>query len=242
MKYAIIIIVIILLVRWETIVKLVDKTEGLVTTDEIKPTEQAASSQIEIIPVTKDKSIEQSPLQKIVSLIEDFYRSPSDNTRDLIITEIRANPGLFGESGQEDYLSIMSKFPSHIEQKTPLVNSFLFELWPLMRGANLLIVKQLLAMNFEIDLVSFLDQLAKSGRDPSCFIAEITPDGLTKEVKEKFLLERKANIEKIINDEAGFPKIKTMGLNCFRIIEIELLKINAPAAELPETTPTNSNP
>ena len=238
MKYAIIIIAIIVLVRFETILKLVDRTQGLVTSSETLPTEQAEVNQSVIVPVSKDKSFEQTPDQRIVTLIEDFYRTPTDTMKNLIISDIKGNPALFGETGHPGYLNIMSRMVSHIQQKNSIVNDFLFELWPLVKGANLLIVKQLLAMNFEENLVLFLDQLSKSGRDPSCFIAEMIPDGFTKEEKERFLNERRANLEKVSYDETQAPKVKTMSINCFRTVEIEILKLNPP----PVVTPENATP
>jgi hypothetical protein len=234
-KYAIIIITIIILVRWETIVKLVDKTEGLVTSKETKYVDQGSSSQTEIVPVTKDKSFEQTPDQKIVALIEDFGRNPNSSTKDLIIEEIKANPSYFSGQGHSGYISAMSKLAPHIQQKNLLVNNFLFDLWPFVKGANLLVVKQLLGMNFEENIVTFIDLLAKSGRDPACVIAEMTPEISSKDDKERFLIERRAAIEKIINDETQLPKVKTMAINCFRIVEIEILKLKPLPVESVES-------
>lgn len=238
MKYAIIIIAIIILVRWETIAKLVNKTEGLVTSSETSYVDQGASNQTEIVPVTKDKVLEQTADQKIVALIEDFNRNPSDTTKALIIDEVKANPSYFAKEGHEGYISAMSKMSSHVQQKNLLVNNFLFDLWPFVKGSNLLIVRQLLAINFEDNLVSFIDLLAKSGRDPSCFIAEIIPDTLSKEDKERFLNDRKTALEKVNIDETQQPKVRTMAINCMRIVELELLKLNPPQVETPPAPTT----
>lgn len=234
MKYAIIIIVIIILVRWETVAKLVGKTEDFVTPNQTNYIEQGVESQTEIIPVTKDKAIEQSADQKIIILIEDFNRIPTEETKNLIISDIKANPAYFGTTGHPGFLSAMSKMSAHIQQKNLIVNNFLFEVWPFVKGANLLVVKQLLAMNFEENLTVFLDLLSKSGRDPSCSIAEYIPETLTKEDKEQFLKDRRASIEKITNDETKLPNVRTMAINCFRIVEIELLKLNPPPVEQAE--------
>lgn len=243
MKYAIIIIAIILLVRWETISKLVGKTESLVVPTDTNYVDQGTETQTEIIPVTKDKTLEQSADQRIVTLIEDFVEKPTEDTKNLIIVDVKANPSYFGEQGHAGYISAMSKLASHIQQKNLIVNNFLFELWPFVKGANLLVVKQLLAMNFEENLVVFLDLLSKSGRDPSCSTAEYIPDTLSKEDKEQFLKDRRSAIEKITNDETKLPKVRTMAINCFRIVEIELLKLNPPpAVDAPEENPAGATP
>ncbi len=233
MKYAIIIIAIILLVRWETIVKLVGKTEDLVAPDNTIYIEEPKETQTEIIPVTKDKTLEQSPDQKIVTLIEDFNRNPTAEIKNLIITDIKANPSYFGQEPHLGYISVMTKLISHIQQENLLVNNFLFEIWPFVKGSNLLVVKQLLALNFEENLNVLLDLLSKSGRDPSCSLAELIPETLSKEQSEQFLIERRNNLEKVTNDESKLPNVRTMAINCHRVVEIEILKINPPQVPNP---------
>ena len=238
MKYAIIIIAIIILVRWETIVRLVNKTESLVTREDSKAVNQPANMQNEIVPMTTDKNLDSSVDKRIVNLMEEFNRFPSESAKELIIADIKATPEIVGQTAHEGFLSAMMKLTGHVQDKNQLTNDLLFELWPLVKGPHVLLVRQLLAINFNDNMVPFLDQLSKSGRDPSCSIGEMVPDSLEKDEKETFLLGRKEILSKIIDDEAQPPKVRTMGLNCFRSVEIALLKLNPPpAAETPAQGP-----
>lgn len=222
------------MVRWETLVRLVNKTENYITPKNAVQMEEISVVQSEIVPVTQDKNLEQSLDKKIVTLIEDLARNPTIDAKNAIIQEIKNNPSIFGMTGHEGFISSMMNMSSLVQQKNSVINSFLFELWPLVKGPNLFLVKQLLAINFNDNMVNLLDQLGASSRDPVCSIGEIIPDSLEKEEKEAFFNERRSAFDKIANDESLPARVRTMSINCFRVSETELLKLNPPAPETPQ--------
>ncbi len=233
MKYVAIVVVIIMFVRIDILLEMVDKARNSFepTPPEIERAD--FSSNRELIPVSKDKSLQQTPREDFLALLEVFRITPDVSIRERAMEIFKNHPGIFNEKLDPNLESQIYRWREHLNNNEPETVNFLLDLMNILKGENLEMIKRFFALWMEIDMENFIAAYSRT-KDSNCTIATTFGDRIPEEEKIKELYDREDALKSLLKNEKLNPTHRALANNCLLVLGIEF---NKETPQTPEAQP-----
>lgn len=228
MKYVVILIVVVILVRIDVILRLFDKTATKYqnSSSEIKSGEVIPST--EIIPAGKELSSQSTPRKTFLSILNDFSYVPDVNFKNKAIELLRANPTMFNDKLDSELESSLYRWRNLLVQRNKVSHDFLMEMMKSLKGENLEMLKRFFSFAIDIDLPEFLALYSKSS-DINCMIIVSLGDNLPIEEKYNELAERLSALDKFLSADRE-EAIKAYAQRCQMVLKLQVDKLKVIVA------------
>jgi len=228
MKYVVILIVVVILVRIDVILRLFDKTATKYqnNSNEIKSDEDIPSS--EIIPAGKELSAQSTPRKTFISILNDFSYVPDANFKNKAIELLRTHPTMFTDKLDRELESSLYRWRDLLVQRNKITHEFLMEMMKSLKGENLEMLKRFFSFAIDIDLAEFLALYSKSS-DINCMIMVNLGDNLPIEEKYNELAERLKALDKFLLADRE-ETIKVYAQRCQMVLKLQVDKLKVIVA------------
>ena len=222
MKYVIVFILVVLIVRIDFLLLQVDKLAAKfggpkTSTDEVKPGEA-------VIPFSKDLSVKQNPKTIFLSLINNFRSNPIKEVKDLTLSQLQKNRTMFGPKLDPELETEIFRLRDLLHDSNPEAGSLLLELSHVLEGENLEMLKRFLSLWMDIKMEDFLKTYSKT-KDTNCLIATTFGDSVVAEEKNNVLFDRERALADIISKDKTDPVVKVFATRCQLVLNLHLSKV-----------------
>lgn len=237
MKYLVIVILVIVLVRIDVLLGLFDKLGDKFTrnTPEIPATELTVPT--DTIPLGKDQSFKQTPRQVFLALLEDFHADPQKEIRLKAMSYFKDHPTMFNQTLDKDLEAAVFRWRDLLNLNEPELTNFLIDLLNILQGENQIMVKRFFSLWMDINMEHFLAAYSKT-KDTNCLIVTTFGDNVPEEEKLNEYYDREDALKAFIAKEKNNPAELALANNCLLVLGIEIQKI-APA-KVPDESPENT--
>jgi len=237
MKYVVILIVIVILVRIDVVFKLFEKTAGKYqnSREEIKTGDIEPSSNL--VSVDNDLSLKTSPHKTFISMLNDFKNTSDLNVKNKAIEVLRSQTIMFSDKLDIELESSIYLWRDLLIQKNKTAHEFLIEMMKYIKGENLEMVRRFYSLSIDIDLIDFFNSYSKS-TDTNCIIMGYVADNLSDEEKYNELEERLIAFDAFLLTEKAIPFL-VFAKRCQIVLNLEINKLKAvvPPSETAENEP-----
>lgn len=246
MKYIAILAIVVLMVRVDFIMGLVDKYFG----NEPPPADVSAediSSKREVISVKQDVTLKQSPRQTFMAFLEDFRTAPVPEIRNQAISILKSNPKMFGPKLDTDLEARVFNWTELISNNEPEVVNFLLDLMGILQGENQEMLKRFFSSWMQINMEQFIAAYSRT-KDSNCSIATTFPSPLPAEELLNEYYEREEALANVLAKEKLDPVHRVLAQNCKLVVTIQIDKLEPKTAPLPlpyldpNAIPVNTSP
>lgn len=250
MKYVLIFAAVVFLMRIDFWLNLIEEaTNKYGKSLESQPRIEAENIQTkrEVISVSEDKSLKQTPKMRFLALLNDFHDKPSATTRESALQIFKSSPAIFGQKLDRELESQIFNWRDLLTNNHPESAKFMVDLMNLLQGENLEMMKRFFSLWMGVNMDHFLTAYSKT-KDVNCTIAQVFGDNLSEDEKVNEFYEREAALKVIMANEKTPPPEKILATNCLIVIGTELEKRNmkpdlpAPEPIQPEPTQTGVSP
>ena len=239
MKYVVILVVVVILVRIDVVFKLFEKTAGKYqnSREEIKTGDIEPSS--DLVSVDNDLSLKTSPHKTFISMLNDFKNSSDLNVKNKAIEVLRSQTTMFSDKLDTELESSIYIWRDLLVQKNKTAHEFLIEMMKYIKGENLEMVRRFYSLAIDIDLVEFFNSYSKS-TDTNCIIMGYVADNLSDEEKYNELEERLIAFDAFLLTEKAVPFL-VFAKRCHIVLNLEINKLKAivPPSENAEPVPND---
>ena len=237
MKYVVILVVIVILVRIDVVFKLFEKTAGKYqnSREEIKTGDIEPSS--DLVSVDNDLSLKTSPHKTFISMLNDFKNTSDLNVKNKAIEVLRSQTTMFSDKLDIELESSIYLWRDLLSQKNKTAHEFLIEMMKYIKGENLEMVRRFYSLAIDIDLIDFFNSYSKS-TDTNCIIMGYVADNLSDEEKYNELEERLIAFDAFLLTEKAVPFL-VFAKRCQIVLNLEINKLKAvvPPSETAENEP-----
>jgi hypothetical protein len=237
MKYVVILVVIVILVRIDVVFKLFEKTAGKYqnSREEIKTGDIEPSS--DLVSVDNDLSLKTSPHKTFISMLNDFKNTSDLNVKNKAIEVLRSQTTMFSDKLDIELESSIYLWRDLLIQKNKTAHEFLIEMMKYIKGENLEMVRRFYSLAIDIDLIDFFNSYSKS-TDTNCIIMGYVADNLSDEEKYNELEERMIAFDAFLLTEKAVPFL-VFAKRCQIVLNLEINKLKAvvPPSETAENEP-----
>lgn len=227
MKYVVILLIVVVLVRIDVVLRLFDKASDKLSSKAPETQSTDITSEREFVSMTQDQSLKQTPRQVFLALLEDFHSSPSKDIRERAMNQFKNYPTMFSQKLDADLETRVFHWRDLLNVNQPELVNFLLDLMNILQGENLEMVKRFFALWMEIDMNNFLTAYS-STRDTNCLIATTFGDPIPEEEKLNEYYDREKAIAAILTNEKLDPTLRTLATNCQLVLNLQISKM-APA-------------
>ena len=237
MKYIAVLVIIIMFVRIDILLGLFDKA-----TNSFEPTPPAIENSDstlnrEIIPISKDQNLKQTPREDFFALLEAFRISPEVSIREKAMSIFKDHPTMFNEKLDPTLESLIYRWREHLHNNEPETVNFLLDLLNILKGENLDMVKRFFSLWMEIDMEKFIAAYSKT-RDSNCTIATTFGDRIPENEKINEFYDREDALKDLLKNEKMNLVHRALAKNCLLVLSLEISKMQPPQVQ-----PTgNENP
>ena len=236
MKYVLILVVVVLMIRIDWILKQFDSLRDRVSAPartEVQTSE--IQSNREIIPVSEDASLKQTPRMVFLALLDDFHSAPEKAVRERAMEYFKGHPTIFTTKLDQDLESTIFRWRDLLNNNEPELTPFLLDLLNILQGENLEMLKRFFSLWMEINMDHFLAAYSKT-KDVNCMIVTTFGDNIPEEEKINEYVEREDALKKFVVKEGVNPVELALAKNCLLVLGLEIQKrapVAAPAEALP---------
>lgn len=245
MKYIVILIIAVIMVRidfWLTLVERAAKKVSSVTERQVQVDPVINKPAPDLIPVKQDATLKQSPKETFLALLEDFRANPIAPIRERALVIFKDHPTMFSQKLDPQLEAQVFRWRDLLNNNEPEVVKFLIDLMNILQGENQEMIKKFFSLWMEINMEHFLAAYSRT-RDVNCGVAKLFGFPLSEEEKINELYEREASLKEFVAKEKVEPVQKALANNCLLVLQIELSKIApAPEPEQPAVDPATVNP
>lgn len=238
MKYIVILAVIIVVVRIEFFLGLIDRAAESVGPAPVEVDASDIKSGRETLPMKSDLSLKQSPKRKFLALVDDFQSNPLSSLRDSALEVLKENPTMFGQKLDPELEVQIFRGRDLLMTNDKEGIAFMLELMNVLQGENQLMMKRFLSLLMDINMEHFLSAYVNT-KDTNCSIASLTGDPLSEDEVRNEIYDREAALKAFIEKEKADPREKALATNCLLVLGIEISKFPPPPAteNLPDPNP-----
>lgn len=223
MKYIAVLVIIIMFVRIDVLLGLFDKASNSFKPAPPEVQNSDISSSREIIPVSQDRNLKQTPREDFLGMLEIFRISPDPSIRERALSIFKNHPTMFTDELDPGLESQIYRWREHLNNNEPETVNFLIDLLNILKGENLQMVKRFFALWMEIDMENFIAAYSKT-RDSNCSIATTFGDRIPEEEKIKELYDREDALKALVANEKISPTQKALARNCLLVLGMEINK------------------
>lgn len=224
MKYVAILAVVLVIMRIDFILGLFEKiSENSAPAVEVDSSE--ISSSREIIPVTDDVTLKQTPKTTFLALLEDFHIRPSEDLRQRAMTIFKSHPTMFTQKLDRELESEVFRWRDLLNNNDPETVSFLLDLMGVLQGENLEMLKRFFSLWMEIDMGNFVAAYSKT-KDVNCLIATTFGDVIPEEEKLNEYVERENALKALLAQEKSDAAQKAFISKCLLVLGLQINKMS----------------
>lgn len=239
MKYALILVVIVLFTRIDYIMGLFDSASEKLGSNQGGAEVSETITPRELIPVNKDLTLQKSKKETFFALLEDFHVAPTAEIRNRAMEILKANPTMFTQTLDKGLENNIFQWRDLLNNNEPEVINFLNELLVTLQGENQTLIKRFYALWMDINMDHFLAAYSRT-KDSACSIATMFGDKIPEEEIVNEYVERQDILTAFLAREKIDPIQKQLATNCSLQLKIYLDKI-APTTLEPETPPAEES-
>ena len=243
MKYVWAIVIVILLVRIDSILKFIEKGVGRVNISTEDSASTANTPDKEIVPLTADLGQQNNPRLILFTLLSNFRTNPDKNNHDKIIEHITKYPELFSEKIDTTFEASIYSWRDLLIQRNIEAVDLLLNLMNILKGENQLMIQKFLTILMDEDIKTFLKAYMRT-KDVGCNIASEIADNITDEEKYNELTERADRFDAYLSSDQVDQTSKQLGINCQTTLKVQLEKLKAlygtPVPTIPAEEQLNS--
>lgn len=241
MKYIAVLVIIIMFVRIDVLLGLFDKASNSFKPAPPEVQNSDISSSREVIPVSQDRSLKQTPRENFLAMLEVFRITPDAPTRERALSIFKDHPTIFTDKLDPGLESQVYRWREHLNNNEPETVKFLIDLLNILKGENLQMVKRFFALWMEIDMENFIAAYSKT-RDSNCSIATTFGDRIPEEEKIKELYDREDALKALVANDKLSPAQKALARNCLLVLGMEINKSSLPTQQVPQPEPAQEQP
>ncbi|MES2527828.1 MAG: hypothetical protein V4598_12110 [Bdellovibrionota bacterium] len=225
LKYVLIFVVAIVLIRIDVIIGLGEKAWMMVNSEK----SQNNSNDLGDSPVIvrSDKNVELTPRQKYIGFLDSFRVSPELVYREEAMTLFRAHPQMFTEKLDKDLEARIYSWRDLVVSNEPEVPSFLLDLFNILRGENKNIIPGFFSVVLDLNPEMFMTSYPRT-KDTTCAPVTMIESAVPPEEKFPELYERMGLIEDYLKKENLAADKKLYATICFNTLKIYLEKEAPP--------------
>lgn len=232
MKYIAILAIVVLMVRVDFFMGLVDKYFGNAEPPPADVSAEDIASKREVISVKEDVTLKQSPRQTFMSFLEDFRTAPVPEIRNQAISILRADPKMFGAKLDTDLEARIFNWTELITNNEPEVVNFLLDLMGILQGENQEMLKRFFSSWMQINMENFIAAYSRT-KDSNCSIATTFPAALPSDEILNEYYEREEALAAVLAKEKLDPVHRALAQNCKLVVTIQIDKLAPKTAPLP---------
>ncbi len=243
MKYVLIFAAVVFLMRidfWLGLFEKASKEYGQSLEKQPTVDVENIQSKREVIGVSDDQSLKQTPKMRFLALLNDFHDKPSSTTRESALEVFKSAPAMFGQKLDRDLESQIFNWRDLLTNNHPETGKFMIDLMTILQGENLEMMKRFFSLWMSVNMDHFLSVYSRT-KDINCTVAQLFGDNLSEDEKLNEFYERDSALKVIVANEKTPPPEKTLATNCLLVVGIELEKRTAKP-EVPETQTVQPDP
>lgn len=229
MKYLVVLVVVVILVRIDVVLRLFDKASEKLAPKAPETQISDITSDREVVPISSDQNLKQTPRQIFLALLENFHVSPTKDVRDRAMNHFKSHPTMFNQKLDKDLEMAVFNWRDLLNLNRQEMVNFLLDLLNVLQGENQEMIKRFFALWMEIDMDNFLTAYSRT-KDSNCMIAATFGDAIPEEEKLNEYYDRESAIAKILTNEKLDPAIRALATNCQTVLNIQISKM-APAPQ-----------
>lgn len=250
MKYLVILILVVMVARIDWLLRQIDHVSGKFSSRPVEVEETQVANKPDIIPISQDKALEQSPKQVFMALMDDVHNNPNGEVRARAITYLKDHPTLFNTKLDTELESSLFSWRDMLALNEPEAINFLLDMLTyLPDGENQVLLKRFFSVWMDINMENFIASYART-KDTNCSVAAMFGDRITDDVKINGLKEREVALKAFLVKPGIDPVQMKLANNCLLVVGLALSKLNPfseateePAITIaPEPAPEGSNP
>lgn len=229
MKYLVVLVIVAVLVRIDVVLRLFDKASEKLAPKAPESQVSDITSDREVVSMTDDQNLKQTPKQIFLVLLETFHGSPTKDIRERAMNHFKSHPTMFGQKLDKDLETAVFNWRDQLNLNRQEMVSFLLDLQNVLQGENQEMIKRFFALWMEIDMENFLAAYSRT-KDTNCMVAATFGDSIPEEEKLNEYYDRESAIAKILTNERLDPAVRALATNCQTVLNIQISKM-APAPQ-----------
>lgn len=244
LKYVLIFVAAIILIRIDIVVGLVERTIGLFRKEEVQVRPEDLGDATEI--VRSEKNVTLTPRQKYLAFMDDFRVSPELVFREQAMELFKDHPQMFSEKLDKDLEARVYSWRDLSTQNAAELPLFLLDLNNILKGENKSIITRFFSVMMDLNFEMFISSYPRT-KDTACAPATLIEEAVPAEEKFPELYERLSIIEEYLAKENLPADRKLYATICMNALKIYLEKEAPPApvensAVAPEEAPPEQLP
>ncbi|MFL5784347.1 MAG: hypothetical protein ACJ76H_07065 [Bacteriovoracaceae bacterium] len=234
MKYVLLFVVAILLMKIDAVIELGEKAWMTVKSEEEprdRPEDLGDAKEI----VRSEDNVKLTPRQQYLNFLDSFRNSPDLVFREKAMALFKEHPMMFTEKLDKDLEARIYSWRDLAVQNTPELPLFLLDLANILKGENREIVTRFFSVVMDLNIDMFIANYPRT-KDQNCAPVLLIEAAVPAEEKFPELYERMGVLEEFLARE-NLPADKKLYANlCLNLLKIYLEK------EAPKAAPEDSVP
>lgn len=232
MKYVLIFVAAIILIRIDVVIGLGEKAFMLFNSEETQNLPDSYGEPPVI--VRSEKNVKLSPREQYLSYMDSFRVSPEKGFRDQSMELFKDHPQIFSEKLDADLESKVYAWRDLVVQNASEVPLFLLDLSNILKGQNKEIITRFFSVVMDINFDMFIGSYPRT-KDVTCAPVLLIEAAVPEEERFPELFERLGILEEFLAKE-NLPQDKKLYASiCMNVLKVFLDKQGATAP--PETPP-----
>lgn len=227
MKYLVVLIIVVVLVRIDVVLRLFDKASEKINSPAPETQTSDPTSVHEVVSMSQDKTLKQTPRQVYLALLDDFHNNPTKEVRETAMAYFKSHPTMFNLTLDKELEMVVFRWRDLLNLNQPEVVNFLLDLLNVLQGENQEMIKRFFSLWMEIDMQNFLTAYSKT-KDTNCMVATTFGDTIPEEEKLNEYIDREAAIAKILTNDKLDPTVRALATNCQLILNLQISKMAPP--------------
>lgn len=247
MKYIVIFAIVVILVRIDFFINIIQRgvgkfSRGVKTEEPLRVDAGSAT-----IPFGEDKTLKQTNVERVFSLLEAFHSNPEAAIRLKIMEELKASPKMFTTKADKNLqLRVFALRDLLIAGNSEML-TLAVEMQNFFVGENQEMIKRFFSIYIDQNMEGFL-KVYGSTKDQNCSTAHYIADALEEDGKLMVYQMREESLKAYLAKEDTQATGKALAQNCLVNVLTEINKLTKPAepvAPVPSpavTAPTEATP
>lgn len=244
MKYVLIFVAVMLLIRIDVVIELGEKVVMMFRSEESqeRPDTYGESPVI----VRSETNVKLTPRQQYLSYMDSFRVSPEKLFRNQAMELFKNHPQIFTNKLDAELEAKVYSWRDLVVQNAPEVPLFLLDLSNILKAENKDVVTRFFSVVLDINFEMFIESYPRT-KDAACSPVTLIEAAVPEEEKFPELFERLGILEEYLAREGLVPEKKLYATICMNVLKIYLEKAEAqapletPPAEGAENTETIPN-
>ncbi len=225
LKYVLIFVAAIILIRIDVVIGLGEKAWLLVKNEKSQNTPDDFGDSP--IVVRSEKNVELTPRQKYFNFMESFRVSPEQVFREEAMTLFRTHPQMFTEKLDNDLAARIYSWRDLIVSNETEVPLFLLDLFNILKGENKAVIPGFFSVMLDLNPEMFMSHYPRT-KDLTCAPATMIEAAVPAEEKFPELYERMGLLEDYLKKENLTADKKNYATICFNTLRLYLEKEAPP--------------